>query len=474
VKLGVIKVMLGVMLMGVLFPVSAQDVTPSQTPSSSPLTDLGSDYHNSIILLQNRFRIDHNVEEVTMIFFRQYGSAPVVLVRPDGSKLFQRLVDDEKVKWFDSDTYDMITIKNPVPGPWQAVGQVLPGSRIMVLTDLELHVSPLPSILFSGEILKATANLTNDGKPIENNRFRDVVELTIEFISTNNPNFDNFGSNDEEIASFEDNGQGMDERPLDGIFTGQFNLSIAPGEWRPVYQVKTPMYSREQRGGIIELHANPITIDAEVDVEGGNEGYHRLLIDVNRELVNIESLLVDGTIKYPNGDIQHFSLTEGGTEAREYLIVAFEKGIFRVKVTAYGESVEGRDFILDVPEFTFLADDPTPDVIDPLIDGKDPLIDGTEGLLLIEGEIEADVTPTEEESEASGNVMWLVIAVNGTILVLGLVAAVIIIMKRRPSSGTSTLGAKNKLGTEASSSEADLSIENKPKGFKKLLSKFKK
>jgi hypothetical protein len=44
----------------------------------SPLTQLGSDYQNGIELLQNRFRIDFEVEEITMIFFRDFGSAPIV------------------------------------------------------------------------------------------------------------------------------------------------------------------------------------------------------------------------------------------------------------------------------------------------------------------------------------------------------------------------------------------------------------
>jgi hypothetical protein len=84
----------------------------------SPLTKLGSEYHNGIELLQNRFRIDFKVDEITMIFFREFGSAPIVLVRPDGSKIFQSSSDGENIFWFDSSTYDMISIKNPMPGPW--------------------------------------------------------------------------------------------------------------------------------------------------------------------------------------------------------------------------------------------------------------------------------------------------------------------------------------------------------------------
>jgi hypothetical protein len=72
----------------------------------SPITQLGSDYHNSIELLQNRFRVDFEVEveEITMIFFRDFGSAPIVLVQPDGSKIFQSSADDISIFWFDSST----------------------------------------------------------------------------------------------------------------------------------------------------------------------------------------------------------------------------------------------------------------------------------------------------------------------------------------------------------------------------------
>jgi uncharacterized protein (TIGR03503 family) len=178
--------------------------------AGSPLTKLGSDFHNGIELLQNRFRIDFEVDEITMVFFRDFGSAPIVLVRPDGSKIFQSSADGESIFWFDSSTYDMISIKNPMPGPWQAVGQITPKSRVMVISDLALHADPLPSIIFSGEILKQTAYLTNNGVPIDYTAFRDVVELTISLSSTNNPNFNNFGANKEIIAFFEDNGKGMD------------------------------------------------------------------------------------------------------------------------------------------------------------------------------------------------------------------------------------------------------------------------
>ncbi|MCC2615532.1 TIGR03503 family protein [Aestuariibacter halophilus] len=351
-------------LIGLLgFPLWAQQAPTTETPPPkevSPIRSLGGDYHNSIKLLQNRFRIDYQVDEITMVFFREYGSAPVVLVRPDGSKIFQKDANGVDLFWYDASTYDMISIKNPVPGPWQAVGQVLPGSRVMVISDIQLHADPLPDIIFSGEILKQTAYLTNGGEPIDYTEFRDVVSLDIRLISTNNPNFNNFGADAQTIATFEDNGRGMDEKPMDGVFTGQFNLAVPDGEWTPVFVVTTPMFTREQVDPNLMLYPNPINISVQLD--SGNEGYHKILIDAEREFVDMETLLIDGKIRFPNGDVQNFSLTESSPNTREHQIINYEYGVYRVKLTAYGNTTSGRDFILDVPEYTFLVDAPEPEL----------------------------------------------------------------------------------------------------------------
>jgi uncharacterized protein (TIGR03503 family) len=456
-------------------------VTPEeskkQSVDTSVISELGDDYTNSIELLKNRFRVDYNVDAITMVFFRKYGSAPVVLVRPDGSKLFQGRVDEEKVEWFDSDSFDMITIKNPVPGPWQAVGQVLPESRIMVVSDIELMADPLPNTLFSGEILKSTAYLTNGGKEITNNEFRNVVDVDIEFISTNNANYSNFGAVDELIATFKDNGLGMDERPADGIFTGQFNLKIAPGEWKPIFSVKTPMITREQEGSPIILHENPV--DISVVMNENDSGYHNLIIDVDRELVQIESLLVDGKVRFPNGDTQNFSLTEGGPDAREYQIVAYEKGVFRVKLTAYGTTTDGRDFILDVPEYTFLGQGPAePEVEDPLMYGEDPVVDGSAPLVSTKSEIPIETTQQSSDSDIdSATFTLLIIVINGSIIFIGLIVAVIIILKRKKSSEGKSKPLEQTSKQKAKDNavdESNLTLDDRPKGINKLFAMFKK
>ncbi|AWL11853.1 hypothetical protein HMF8227_01375 [Saliniradius amylolyticus] len=334
----------------------------SESDKANPITMLGNEYLNSIELLNNRFRIDYKVDEVTMVFFREYGSAPVVLVRPDGSKIFASDEDVEmagepgadKIRWFDDVNYDLIRIKEPMPGPWQAIGAIKPNSRIMVISDLKLEVEPFPETLFKGEVLKVIATLSNDGEPIDEVGFRDVVELEVELVSTNDAEYDNFGAGTVTLATFKDDGRGMDERPADGLFTGQFNLRINSGKWTPVYRVKSELFNREHRGEPVHLLPNPFELSVELDK---GDGRHHLFIDATHPKIDMESVLIDGKVRYPNGDVQNFSLTETGPGPREFEIFNYEYGMFRAKVTAFGNTTSGRDFIMDVPEFSFLAEE---------------------------------------------------------------------------------------------------------------------
>lgn len=79
--------------------------------------------------LKNRFRIDHLVDSMTLIVQRQFGSGAVIIVLPDGSKLFSKRHPDNVV-WIDGLSGDIITINDPLPGPWQLIGHVVEGSII--------------------------------------------------------------------------------------------------------------------------------------------------------------------------------------------------------------------------------------------------------------------------------------------------------------------------------------------------------
>ena len=393
--------------------------------SSDKVVAIGSEYENSIQLLNNRFRVDNDVDEITMIFFREQGSAPIVLVKPDGSKLSLVLGrENEEFNWFETDTYDMITIKNPMPGPWQAVGQILPESKLMVIADIGLNVQAIPSPIYSGEIIKQTATLTNAGQPIDFSAFRNVITLNIDFVSANNPNYENFGLGARRVASFQDNGTGFDEYAADGVFTGQFDLSIPPGEWRPTFSVVTPMYTREVVNQNVVLLPSPIIINAIIDEaqtlnEAGEviqteKGFHIIKIDVDREQIDMRTLIYDGSIRYPNGEVQNVSFTYSNDEVKQIEVINNDYGIYRFKMTAYATNTKGRDVVIDVPEFTFVTEAPPPPPPEPTEEELEAIAEAeAEAEAQRLAEIEANRPMTTKE------IIIAALMVNSAIIIIG-------------------------------------------------------
>ncbi|OZB36012.1 MAG: TIGR03503 family protein, partial [Alishewanella sp. 34-51-39] len=163
-----------VLLSGTVAAQQGTATPAAQAKSDTGLTILDQlPVRNQIPLLDNRFRIDDGVDSITLVFFRRQGTASVVLVRPDGSKVFYNTAKDHNMRWHDAATYDLIEINNPMPGPWQAVGRILPESRILVLTDIQLQVDPLPPALMVGETFKLTARLMDGDQVVNARDFRE-------------------------------------------------------------------------------------------------------------------------------------------------------------------------------------------------------------------------------------------------------------------------------------------------------------
>ncbi|MEY8213558.1 MAG: hypothetical protein RPR97_03635, partial [Colwellia sp.] len=68
-----------------------QENQPSSPPSKFTKNTLkyyqNDNIMNQIPYFDNRFRIDAKLDEITLLFYRKRGSRPIILVRPDGSKL---------------------------------------------------------------------------------------------------------------------------------------------------------------------------------------------------------------------------------------------------------------------------------------------------------------------------------------------------------------------------------------------------
>ncbi|WP_273987032.1 TIGR03503 family protein [Vibrio parahaemolyticus] len=264
---------------------------------------------SAMSLLDNRFRVDPTIEQITFLVYREQSSQPVVLVRPDGKKYYAWGSYDN-VRWYQEPSLDIISVDNPVPGPWQAVGKVTPKNNIRLISHLKLSTDVFPNRLYNGEALKFTARLTSDDKPLVLRDFLDRVNLRVTFTK--------FVENEDElikearpvpmiIGEFSDDGRGLDEQAGDGVFTVQLPIEVEPGKYRARITSGNGVFLRAQEQ-VILVYPNPVS---RTFIQSRSpEKPHQLVVSGEQGMiapgsiaVNVEQNAPDGFITYSQGQV---------------------------------------------------------------------------------------------------------------------------------------------------------------------------
>ncbi|QIK39262.1 hypothetical protein GWK36_13560 [Caldichromatium japonicum] len=126
----------------------------------------------------NRFEIDNQVRELTVLAFRPEGGQSQ-LTTPDGERIrADQLLPG--VRWRAEAGYDLITIANPKPGQWRIRGVEDPDNRVVIITDLDIETGPLPSAIAQGEGPRAETWLTDHKQPIQRLDLLQVVQAKVQ------------------------------------------------------------------------------------------------------------------------------------------------------------------------------------------------------------------------------------------------------------------------------------------------------
>ncbi|MEZ9040600.1 MULTISPECIES: TIGR03503 family protein [unclassified Vibrio] len=250
-------------------------------------------------LLDNRFRVDPSIEQVTFVIYRADNSKPVVLVRPDGKKYYSWRNADN-VRWYEESSMDIISIDNPMPGPWQAIGKVSPKNNIKLLSHLVLDANEFPDKLYQTERIKFTARLTSDGKPLVLRDFLDRVKLKVTFTK--------FVENEESLVrearpvpvvmgEFADDGADLDEKAGDGVFTVSLPIDIEPGKYRALITSGNGVFLRAQEQEVL-VYPTPIT---STFIQSRKEGLpHTIVVSGEQGMIAPSSLAVHVEHKAPD------------------------------------------------------------------------------------------------------------------------------------------------------------------------------
>lgn len=290
---------------------------------------------DTVPLKDNKFLVDSSIQEVTLLVFRQKSAEPTQVITPSGEK-FDAKSAPKNVKWHRDVGYDLLTISQPETGEWRIQAAMDPDNRVIVVTDLKMRSSQLPSRFVLGEVLPMTVSFTNQDKPIIRKDFLDVVSLRSGYTDNN--------GNGEARPVFDD-GQDGDEVAGDGNFTFQVGEGLAAGKVELLIRAEGKTFQREQRQ-FFEL-AEPISMLVESVGQEQAELQVRLLPDT--ELVDPETLAFTAHLVSQTGEERPVSLLPGGeADALEAHIDTRElSGDWTLSVSVSGQTRSGAG--LDLP-----------------------------------------------------------------------------------------------------------------------------
>lgn len=312
---------------------------------------------NDIQLLDNRFRIDPETEQATFIFNHSKGAQHVVLVQPDGTKLYQQR-HPHSVAWTSSNTQNIVTIQNPMPGPWQAIAALDSDNRIKILSTVNLNVSRLPLKLYEHEYITTHATLYEGDKRLTNPAYLKDAALTVTLI----------GNGDKQLALYQDDGKYYDKLAFDGELTTRLYVNLKPGRYLLSISTKNDVFIRNVNKDAV-VFPTPIRYRIEAAEHGSKTAKFTLTID--GEAIDPESLSIKGVIKDQNNEIATrviiHSMENDPIETRFSVEYNLAYDIYTFSGKAYATTRDGREIELNLPVKFFELDppykSPEPDVI---------------------------------------------------------------------------------------------------------------
>lgn len=326
--------LIGVIALSLALPASANNYNPNDNASQQ-----------KIKLLSNRFRVDQAVEALVFIIERKPGSAPIILVRPDGSKLYAtRQVDG--VNWVDGNAGDMIEIKQPMIGPWQIIGDILPSSEIRLATSLALKINEFPNELFVGEVVKLTARIEFNNKLLALGRVDDLIKLDVFLRSTSDTSAPNFGAGTFTIGQYIDDGQGLDERRGDGVFTGRLDLDKPNGPYTLLVRAGNKVFEREYSQPLY-LRPQPVKVDL---MSAAIDGQYALRFITNEQAVDMSQMAIQVIVHHPDDTQEHLSISNLAPTHLLRLENVQKPGRYKIDIEVFGTTNDGREFRYNIEQ----------------------------------------------------------------------------------------------------------------------------
>ncbi len=392
---------------------------------------------SDIPLLDNRFRIDYGVKEITFIVTRKPGTPSVILVRPDGSKLYVGKVTPPDVGWLALKDQDLITIRDPMPGPWQAIGEVDPDNRVRLLTNIRLETDQLPTQLYQGERVKLKSWLLIDDAPPKAGYYLTDLGMTVRLQRFNDAKQEGEPIVDEVLGHYRDDGKGLDEVPGDGIMTAEAVLDVAAGKYRAMYSTGNQVFSRARYQDVL-IYPLPVSYTL---APPSQEFGAKLSFLIDADELDPASVVIEGKATNTVGASMAFNAVATEPRVEVDLSAIKEVGQYEVTATLFGTTRLGREIQVTLPVKSF-------NIFPVLAVEPSAASAASETSAAVPNQVKF------EEEQSSGWLIWLLGGVGILLVLLGGVGFILLQKRRALKKAMAAQKAEN----ESAKPEAKLDL----------------
>jgi len=320
---------------------------------------------DTVPLLDNHFKIDDSVTEMTVLIFRREGAKETKLLLPDQSQISLEERPDN-VRWHSEDNYDLITIDSPLSGAWQIDADVDPDNRVMVVTDLSLQTTDLPNNILIGETFDFDASLTDKSEIIVRQDFLKLVDAQLK--------------EESEITDAIETSLNEDQK--EGVYRTHVGETFQPGRNDVVITFRSATFERERRQSI-NVVETPFDIDVE-QLKDQASRTHRLTLKPDVDLIKTENLSIAALLTAEDGSEWSYDVMKNSDIDWQLTLADLEEGQqYSVALQIRGETVKGRSLFLQ-PDVIVLDDElfvPEPEEI---IEELEPVIENQDDELIAE------------------------------------------------------------------------------------------
>src|SRR5208337_565633 len=155
------------------------------------------------------FTIDKDIKEAIVFISKKAGTMST-LVEPSGKKSTPAKYG-QNIQWYETKLFDLITIREPLPGKWKVNLSTKEGNKVFVITDLGLKSSFNSNFVNKNEKVRGDVWLERDGIIVKEKDILDQITLSADLAGP-----------DGKSSKVELHGSGQ---PEGGVFSFEFVVS---------------------------------------------------------------------------------------------------------------------------------------------------------------------------------------------------------------------------------------------------------